>query len=241
MKQRLPVILSATALVVALLGTTPLGNAANHAIQKIPPLAKRANSAKIADNAKRLGGLRPSAFARAGTATAAGSPGPAGPQGPAGPKGDRGSQGPKGDTGLQGPAGLVSALTKAAGDSGPFNLMPVGNYTVVDSLSVPAGRFAIFAKILLSGNDLDSSDLCQLFAGGDRDFASAGGSKVSSTAGMNLVHEFTTPGTVELQCYSPAGRRGSWYAARITALQITSTARAAPGAATAGSPTSNGP
>jgi hypothetical protein len=234
-KQRLPLVLSVTALVVALLGTTPLGSAADRAIRTIPPLAKRANSAKVADNAKRLGGLPPSAFARAGTTGGAAAAGPAGPAGPPGPKGDRGQQGPpgpKGDQGAQGPAGLVSAFTKTAGDSGPFNLMPVGTYTVIDSLALPAGRFAVFAKVILSGNDLDASDLCQLVADGDTDFAVSGGTKVASTAALELIHEFKAPGTVDLKCYSPSGHRGTWYAARISAVQVAATTiRVTPGGA----------
>jgi len=51
MKQRLPLLLSATALLVALFGSTPLGTAAR---QAIPPLAQHAKTADVADNAKRL-------------------------------------------------------------------------------------------------------------------------------------------------------------------------------------------
>jgi hypothetical protein len=251
MRHRLPRILSATALVVAVLGSTPLGHAAERAVRKIPPLAQRANYARTAgtaDNAKRVGGLPASAFARAGKTTAgaaagaAGAEGPAGPQGPAGPKGDAGAkgpqgpQGPKGDTGMQGPAGLVAAFTSSAGDTGPFNLMPVGDYTKIGRLSLPAGRFAIFAKVLLSGNDIDYSDLCKLVAGGDSDFASASGSRVTSMAALTVVHESTQPSTVELQCYSPSGHRGSWYAAKITELQVASTLRPTPNAGTATTP-----
>jgi hypothetical protein len=45
MKTRLPVLSSATALVVAVLGSTPVGNAAGDLLQKVPPFAKRATYA----------------------------------------------------------------------------------------------------------------------------------------------------------------------------------------------------
>ena len=56
MRSRLPLVLSTTALVVAVLGSTPFGEAASNAIQAVPPLAKRANFATragTADNAKK--------------------------------------------------------------------------------------------------------------------------------------------------------------------------------------------
>src|SRR5437667_1594947 len=112
MKQRLPLLLSAAALLVALFGSTPLGTAAR---QAIPPLAQHAKTADLANNAKRLNGFKASARPRAGTIpvllkgaklpAAIGAVGPQGPQGPAGgpgPSGPRGQQGPKGDRGDRG-------------------------------------------------------------------------------------------------------------------------------------------
>jgi hypothetical protein len=49
----------------------------------------------------------------------------------------------------------------------------------------------------------------------------------------DLVRDGAAPGTVELRCHSPTGHRGSWYAARIIALQIASTARPSIGGVTA--------
>src|SRR2546422_3988541 len=45
MKQRLPLILSSTALVVAVFGATPLGHAAGQLVQTVPPFAKKAGYA----------------------------------------------------------------------------------------------------------------------------------------------------------------------------------------------------
>ena len=109
MRQRLPFLLSATALIVAVFGSTPLGEAAGNLVRAVPPFAKkadyanragRANFARVAanaNNAKLLAGHRASATRAAGVipltgsdgklATSFGTVGPAGPAGPAGPQG----------------------------------------------------------------------------------------------------------------------------------------------------------
>ena len=108
MKHRLPLILSATALLVALLGSTPLGEAARNAI---PPFARKAN---FATNAGAVNGIKASRFARAGYLVALRSNGKfpvsvgqVGPQGPAGPAGPAGSAGPAGPAGAAGAAGAA--------------------------------------------------------------------------------------------------------------------------------------
>jgi len=63
MKQRLPLILSSTALVVALFGATPLGHGAGQLVQSVPPFAKKAGyaaKAGVAANALALNGHRAS-------------------------------------------------------------------------------------------------------------------------------------------------------------------------------------
>jgi hypothetical protein len=116
MKQRLPIALSATALVVALMGMTPLGEAASNAVR-----------ATFAQNAGKLRGFAPSKRAKKNTVVVRGAngkidraslpltrgpAGPAGPTGPAGavgatgatgPQGSKGDKGDKGDTGSPGP------------------------------------------------------------------------------------------------------------------------------------------
>src|SRR5712692_8933467 len=106
MRERLPIVLSASALLVAVFGATPLGHAAGRVIHSVPPFAARAGFAKLAgtaDNAKRLAGHRASVSPKAGDIPVLGSSGklPAsigavGPQGPQGPKGDPGAKGDKG-------------------------------------------------------------------------------------------------------------------------------------------------
>ena len=90
MKNRLPLILSATALVVALLGATPLGEAARNAV----PLAL------FAQNAAKVNSIKASRKPRPGQLLPLGAngkfPDSVVPEGPRGPQGERGPQGPAG-------------------------------------------------------------------------------------------------------------------------------------------------
>ena len=115
MKGRIPVVLSATALVIAVFGSTPLGRAVVSAV----PFATHARTADFATNAGAVNGLRASTRPRVGWLVAlgkggkfpasvgvAGPVGPQGPAGPAGPQGPKGDRGDKGSTGPSGPPGL---------------------------------------------------------------------------------------------------------------------------------------
>jgi hypothetical protein len=96
MKQRLPLILSITALVVALVGSTPI---AESALEQVVPRAKRAD---FASNSAKLNGHRSSVNPKRGQipvvggdgklAASIGAVGPAGPKGDAGPPGISGYQ-----------------------------------------------------------------------------------------------------------------------------------------------------
>jgi hypothetical protein len=99
MRERLPLGLSAAALVVALLGATPLGNAARQGIAKVVPYAKVAG---FAQNAGKLNGHTSAATPRAGQIPVLDSTGklPAS-IGAVGPKGDQGPPGGAGVTALQ--------------------------------------------------------------------------------------------------------------------------------------------
>jgi hypothetical protein len=102
MKDRLPLVLSATALLVALLGSTPLGQAARSTIAQVVP---RAKSADYAVNAGKLNGHRSATKPKAGQIPVLGAngklPASIGAVGPAGPAGAAGAQGPPGATGYQ--------------------------------------------------------------------------------------------------------------------------------------------
>jgi len=115
MHQRAPLIVSATALAVAVLGATPVGHAAGERLAAAVPFAKSAGYAKQAGNAKRLNGRRSTFSGAAGTIpvvgrdgklpTAIGAVGPQGPVGEKGPRGDKGEKGEKGPAGPQGMSG----------------------------------------------------------------------------------------------------------------------------------------
>jgi hypothetical protein len=109
MRQRIPIVLSATALIVALMGMTPLGEAAAEQVR-----------ATFAQNASKLRGFAPSKRAKKNTVVVRGANGKIGraslpltrgPRGPAGPAGAAGPAGPAGPTGAAGPQG-------AKGDKG---------------------------------------------------------------------------------------------------------------------------
>ena len=112
MRSRLPLVLSACALLVALLGATPLGHAADRAIHAVPPFAKTASFAKFAGNASKLNGRKSTLKGAPGTIPVIGANGklPAS-IGAVGPKGDPGDKGPKGDTGAAGPSGVSGLET----------------------------------------------------------------------------------------------------------------------------------
>jgi hypothetical protein len=131
MRERLPIVLSTSALLVAVFGATPLGHAAGRVIRTVPPFASRAGFAKLAgtaDNAKRLGGHRASLSPKAGDIpvlgangklpASIGAVGPQGQQGPAGPKGATGPAGPKGATGPPGATGDSGVPPKLTCPSG---------------------------------------------------------------------------------------------------------------------------
>ncbi len=155
MKQRLPLILSTGALVVALLGTTPLGRAAGDAIAKGVPFATRAG---FANNAAKLNGHRsslrptrgqiPVVGASGRLPASLGAVGPIGPQGPAGPPGPKGDAGPAGAAALSGYEQVVKDnVSIGAGDTnaGTDVSCPAGK-------SVISGGYSVSSKLLSSGD-----------------------------------------------------------------------------------------
>jgi hypothetical protein len=224
--QRLSVVLSATALVVALLGVTPIGDAARSAVEAVPPFAKRAGTA---DNAKRLGGRKPSAYARVGAGgklSAALLPATA--HGAAGPKGDPGPKGEKGDKGDRGPSGLVRAYAKGTGGGPTQPLKENGGKPVtLATVDLPAGRYAVFGSIALSGAAPNFTGICTLSAGSAEDYGivaaynGTGTRNVADDASMMVLTELPGTTTVKLGCWTP--RAGSWTNARIIAVEVSGT------------------
>ena len=119
MRHRLPLILSAAALVVAVFGSTPLGEAA---LNQVVP-RNSVGTVQLRNNAVtgikvRNRSLRAVDFARG--QLPAGPQGPAGPVGPAGPAGTPGANGAQGPPGL---SGLQVVFTTGPNDSASYKTL----------------------------------------------------------------------------------------------------------------------
>lgn len=101
MRERLPIVLSGSALLVAVFGATPLGHAAGQAIQAVPPFAKTANFAKFAGNASKLNGRKSTLKGAPGTIPVVGRDGKLPASIAADRRGSRGRRGRRGRMGRQ--------------------------------------------------------------------------------------------------------------------------------------------
>ncbi len=146
MRDRLPLILSATALAVAVFGSTGLGEAAYKAV--LP--ANSVGAAQLENNAVTSSKIRPGAVTSVQVKNhslqaidfgagqlLAGPAGPAGPAGAAGPAGPAGPQGVKGTPGTAGTPGL-SGYTVVNGSI----MDPAGTDTATDA-TCPTGQKAL--------------------------------------------------------------------------------------------------
>ena len=113
MRQRLPIVLSATALVVALMAMTPLGEAASSQLR-----------ATFASNAGKLRGFAPAKAAKKNTVVVRGANGkigraslPASLQGPRGAAGAAGAPGATGATGAVGATGAQGWPVRSSADA----------------------------------------------------------------------------------------------------------------------------
>jgi hypothetical protein len=138
MRQRLPIVLSATALAVALFGSTPLGHAV---VSAVPAFAKQAAYAKRAGNAAAVNGIKASRQPAPGLLVPLDADGKlpasvlqvaqAGQTGPKGDKGDKGLKGDKGDKGLTG----------TTGPTGPAGPTGITGYQIVTAPSTTGPLF----------------------------------------------------------------------------------------------------
>ena len=183
MRERLPLLMAASALLVAVFGATPVGHAAGRVIHAVPPFAKRAGFAKFAgtaDNAKRLSGHRASTSPKAGDVPVVGAngklpasigavgppgpPGPAGsgrgPQGPAGPQGPKGATGPPGAPGAQGPPGPLGPVGPSqayVNYGGPAQTFTPGLTKTMATVTVPPGSYTLLANVRYSQGTIGCS------------------------------------------------------------------------------------
>jgi hypothetical protein len=173
MGKRLPIILSCVALVVVVLGSTPLGQAA---IDAVPALAKRALVADTAKNALQVNKIKVSRKPTAGmllpldatgkfpaSVGAIGAAGPAGPQGAKGDKGDAGTSGISNieivngssanntSTGLKTATATCPSGKKAIGGGAEIQSSPIYPITVNKPLTDLSGWTASGYKETASG------------------------------------------------------------------------------------------
>jgi hypothetical protein len=104
MRERLPITLSITALVVAVLGSTPLGEAAYNAVAPNSIGARELRNGAVT-NVKLRGDAVTSGKVLNGSLRAVDFKANQLPAGPPGPKGDKGTKGDKGDKGANGSPG----------------------------------------------------------------------------------------------------------------------------------------
>jgi hypothetical protein len=200
--QKLTLAIASAALVVALLGATPLGQAAGDAVKSGTRLAKKATGRK----AERRGPRGPRGFRGA-----RGYRGFLGAPGVQGPKGDKGDPGPSdaytggyctdGINGCAAPPIPISASTR---DAAPF----------IVTVNIPAGAYAIHAVVTVVGSSADWRVECHLRVPlTDSGFAGNSSARVGNGAGD--VSEVTMPitfganissaSTLGLKCYRNAG------------------------------------
>jgi hypothetical protein len=114
MRDRLPLILSTTALLVAVFGSTPLGEAAYNAVAPSSIGASQLRNGAVT-NAKLRGDAVTSGKVLNHSLKAIDFAAGQIPTGPKGDKGDKGSKGDKGDKGVKGDKGDPAALTCPSG------------------------------------------------------------------------------------------------------------------------------
>ena len=159
MRNRLPLVLSTCALLVAVFGTTPLGQAAGQKLAAaVPPFAKTAGYAKLAGNSAKLNGRKSTLRGLPGTIpvvgidgklpAAIGAIGPQGPQGDKGPKGDTGAKGSPGVAGEPGTSGYQIVTASTTNDS--------TNAKVI-SVPCPTGKKAVGGGAAYNGAGPDSA------------------------------------------------------------------------------------
>jgi hypothetical protein len=122
--------MSATALSVALLGTTSLGEAARDVVRSGADVAKKATGQKVSTRGRR---------------------GPRGPRGRRGPRGFLGAPGEKGDKGDPGPSNNAHGFQWTA--QIPITAATPASPTIVaaPSTALVAGKYAVTAQVVVEG------------------------------------------------------------------------------------------
>jgi hypothetical protein len=173
MKNRLPVVLSSTALIVAVLGVTPVGHATSDVVQT--HFARSANflrghapSEKAGKGKIPVAGKNGKLHASWGAVGPRGPQGPPGASGPPGAPGSKGDKGDKGDTGAKGDPGPSKVILRHR--AGAVNLPLAGGLQgalpiTVITMNVPAGTYLLEAKtVAVNFNATQDYVRCWIYA-----------------------------------------------------------------------------
>ena len=214
MRDRLPIILSVTALVVAVLGTTPIGHAAYNAVvpknsvgstqlKNNSVTGRKVKNSSLTGADVRNGSLTAVDFARGGL--------PGGAVGPAGPKGE------KGEKGEIGPSDGYADVSV-----GPAAVPAGGATTRVATLRIPgAGKYILWAKTWLNRPQAGQPTqfACKLVAGQDSDLAFASApTGLQQTLTNILAIEVKQATTVNLNCGGSGASTAN--SSTITAIKV---------------------
>jgi hypothetical protein len=200
--QRLAVALAAAALVVALLGATPLGNAAQNTVTKVVHVGKSSKPAR----------------------------GKRGPRGPRGPRGFQGPPGIKGDTGPAGglPNGFEARNASRVQITGTSAETAT---TVLASGTLPVGKYAFSGQVSIQGG-VDAVVFCQAQGPGSLGpllgvpaslhVGIGVGSVGQATLPLAFAATFLVPGSVYIGCWvdNPNQPRPTASSSDLVALTI---------------------
>jgi hypothetical protein len=181
-----PTAIAVTALVVAALAATPIGQAAGRIVLGKNTVGTAQLKKNAVTGAKVKDGSLKTADFGAGQL-------PAGPQGP---KGDAGAKGAQGDPG------------PSNGYIHPYSSTPVGidsaQGSVVASIALPAGKYLVFAKTgVASTTPTGVVVQCTLTAASAYDYSELElyhGSVETSTMSLNIGVTLASPGQANLWC-----------------------------------------
>lgn len=148
------------------------------------------------------------------------------PQAQRDPPAHRDPPAPQGPEGPPGPAGTSQAYLA---NSGPdFTALPAdGTYGVVVSLDLPAGRYAVNAKVRLFNRSSSRSDMaCVLSQAGFAGFTGTGtvvvdqfGDREATMLDLEILSSDTT---IQMRCFGRSGDNQFAHFARITAIKVDS-------------------
>ena len=218
MSEQMRTALAVSALVVAVLGWTPIGEAARDAV--FPP--NSVGTAQLRGNAVTSPKIRNGSVAgidiqkrtitgvhvKQGSLVAGNFKAGQLPAGPKGEKGDKGAD------------GTVAAYTRQTG-TGALQSLTTSQATLV-SLALPAGRYAIVGRIQISWEPGSASyfGICRLVAGAKVDLVQVSGEGVHNDIGtLSLLVDFPAAANVSLTCADLAGSQARWSKARLTAIE----------------------